>query len=66
MAAGVTDIRMQFNGLSALAEQFLKQDPYSGHLFVLRACLGDLVKIMWWDDQGACMFSKRLEKDKFV
>ena len=66
LAAGVTDMRKQFNGLSALAEAVLKQDPYSGHLFVFRGRRGDLVKIVWWDGQGACMFSKRLEKGKFV
>lgn len=59
-------MRKQFNGLSALAESILKQDPYLGHLFVFRARRGDLVKIVWWDGQGACMFSKRLEKGKYV
>ena len=66
LAAGVTDMRKQFNGLSVLAESVLKQDPYSGHLFVFRGRRGDLIKIVWWDGQGACMFSKRLEKGKFV
>ena len=66
LAAGVTDMRKQFNGLSVLAEAVLKQDPYSGHLFVFRGRRGDLIKIVWWDGQGACMFSKRLEKGKFV
>lgn len=59
-------MRKQFNGLSALAESVLQQDAYSGHLFVFRGRRGDLVKIIWWDGQGACMFSKRLEKGKFV
>jgi transposase len=27
---------------------------------------GDLIKIIWWDGQGACLFSKRLEKGRFV
>ena len=36
LAAGVTDMRKGFNGLSALAEKVLEQDPYSGHLFVFR------------------------------
>ena len=62
----MTDMRKQFNGLSALAERVLKQDPFSGHLFVFRGRRGDLVKIVWWDGQGACMFSKRLEKGRFV
>ena len=66
LAAGVTDMRKQFNGLSALAESVLKLDPYSGHLFVFRGRCGDLIKIVWWDGQGACMFSKRLEQGRFV
>jgi len=53
-------------GPTALAESVLKQDPYSGHLFVFRGRRGDLVKIVWWDGQGACMFSKRLEKGRYV
>ncbi len=29
LAAGVTDMRKGFNGLSALAEAVLRQDPYA-------------------------------------
>ncbi len=32
LAAGVTDMRKGFDGLAALAEKVLEQDPYSGHL----------------------------------
>jgi len=66
LAAGVTDMRKGFNGLSALAEKVLKQNPYSGHLFVFRGRRGDLIKVIWFDGQGACLFSKRLEKGRFV
>lgn len=66
LAVGVTDMRKGFNGLSALAEKVLQQDPYSGHLFVFRGRRGDLVKVIWWDGQGACLFSKRLERGRFV
>ncbi len=66
LAAGVTDMRKGFNSLSALAERVLEQDPFSGHLFVFRGRRGDLVKIIWWDGQGACLFSKRLEHGRFV
>lgn len=64
LAAGVTDMRKQFNGLSALAESVLKQDPYSGHLFVFRGRRGDLVKILWWDGQVERM--NRTTKDATV
>jgi transposase len=66
LAAGVTDMRKGFNGLSALAETVLEQDPFSGHLFVFRGRRGDLLKMIWFDGQGACLFSKRLEKGRFV
>ena len=66
LAAGVTDMRKGFNGLSTLAQDVLKQDPFSGHLFVFRGRRGDLIKLIWWDGQGACLFSKRLEKGRFV
>jgi len=27
---------------------------------------GDLIKVVWWDGQGACLFCKRLERGRFV
>ena len=66
LAGGVTDMRRGFVGLSFLAEKVLRQDPYSGHLFVFRGRRGDLIKVIWWDGQGACLFSKRLERGRFV
>ena len=52
LAAGVTDMRKQFNGLSALAQEVLKEDPFSGHLFVFRGRRGDLLKVVCWDVYG--------------
>ena len=66
LAGGVTDMRKGFVGLSVLAEKVLRQDPYCGHLFVFRGRRGDLIKVIWWDGQGACLFSKRLERGRFV
>ncbi len=66
LAAGVTDMRRGFYTLAAQAEASLAEDPYSGHLFVFRGRRGDLLKIIWWDQQGACLFSRRLERGRFV
>lgn len=66
LAAGVTDMRKQFNGLAALAESVLRQDPCSGHIFCFRGRRGDLLKVIWWDGQGACLYTKRLERGRFV
>lgn len=49
LAAGVTDMRRDFTTLAAQAEQTLKLDPFTGHLFVFRGRRGDLIKIIWWD-----------------
>jgi len=66
LAAGVTDMRRGFTALAAQAEATLQQDPFAGHLFVFRGRRGDLVKVIWWDGQGACLFVKRLERGRFV
>lgn len=66
LAGGRTDMRKGFNGLSMLAQDVLRQDPFSGHLFVFRGRRGDLIKVLWWDGQGFCLFSKRLERGRFV
>ena len=66
LACGVTDMRKGFDGLSMLAQELLKKDPFSGHLFVFRGKRGDLVKVLYWDGQGFCLFAKRLEKGRFV
>jgi transposase len=66
IAAGVTDLRRGFTGLSAVAQTVLQKEPFSGHIFVFRGRRGDLVKLLWWDGDGLCLFAKRLERGRFV
>jgi transposase len=66
MAAGVTDLRRGFTGLSAQVQTVLEQDPFSGHVFLFRGRRGDLIKVLWWDGDGLCLFAKRLERGRFV
>jgi transposase len=66
IAAGVTDLRRGFTGLSALVQTALEQDPLSGQVFVFRGRRGDLIKILWFDGDGLCLFAKRLERGRFV
>jgi transposase len=66
LACGVTDMRRGFDGLSVMAQDVLKQDPFSGAVFAFRGRRGDLVKILYWDGQGFCLFAKRLEKGRFT
>lgn len=60
LAAGVTDMRRGFTGLSALVQTALEQAPFSGHVFAFRGRRGDLIKLLWFDGDGLCLFSKRL------
>jgi transposase len=66
LAAGVTDLRKGFEGLSALVQEALREDPFSGQVFVFRGRRGDMVKLLWWDGDGLCLFAKRLERGRFV
>jgi transposase len=66
LAAGASDMRRGFDGLARQVQQVLGQDPFSGHLFVFRGRRGDLVKVLFWDGQGLCLFAKRLERGRFV
>lgn len=66
IAAGVTDMRRGFQGLSAQVQTVLQQQPFSGHVFVFRGRRGDTVKILWFDGDGLCLFAKRLERGRFI
>ena len=66
LAAGITDMRKGFDTLAAQAQTVLGQDPFSGHVFCFRGRRGDLLKLLWWDGDGLCLFAKRLERGRFV
>ena len=66
LAAGHTDMRKGFDGLAMLVQAKLSRDPFGGQVFVFRGRRGDRIKVLWWDGQGLCLFSKRLEKGRFV
>jgi transposase len=52
----------RFPSLARLVQESLKRDPHTGDLYVFRGRRGDLIKIIWHEGQGACLFTKRLEK----
>jgi transposase len=66
LATGHTDMRKGFDGLALIVQETLRRDPHSGHLFVFRGRRGDLIKCLWHDGQGLCLFAKRLERGRFL
>lgn len=66
LVAGMTDMRRGFAGLSGMVQTALERDPFSGQVFVFRGKRGNLVKLLWWDGDGLCLFAKRLERGRFV
>ena len=66
VAAGVTDMRKSFDGLSALVQVTLDHDPFSGHVFVFRGRRGDRIKLLWYSGDGMCLLAKRLDEGRFV
>jgi transposase len=65
LALGSTDMRKSVNGLSLLVSEILDHDPLSGHLFVFCNRRKTILKILYWDRNGFCLWYKRLEKQRF-
>src|SRR6478735_8260939 len=66
LACGVTDMRKGFHSLAAQVQTVLQHDPYSGALYIFRGRRGDLVKILFWDRQGMCLYAKKLDRGRFI
>src|SRR5215510_5791664 len=66
LALGYTDMRKGMDGLATLVQETLKKDPFSGHLFAFRGRRASILKILFWDGNGLCLFSKRLDQGGFV
>jgi transposase len=65
LAAGVTDMRKGMDGLAALVQSALDEQPFSGDVFVFRGKRGDLVKLLWWSGDGMNLYVTRLERGRF-
>jgi len=65
LAVGPTDMRKSINGLSILVEDNMDLDPFCGHLFGFCNRKRDMIKVLYWDRNGFCLWHKRLEKDRF-
>ena len=65
LAREPVDMRKQFHGLIAMAEEVLKQDPLTGHLFVYINRRRDRIKVLYWEDTGYCIWYKQLQRGTY-
>jgi len=65
IALGATDMRKSINGLSLVVANHFELDLFSGSLFAFCNRRRDLVKILYWAENGFCIWMKRLEEDVF-
>lgn len=66
LVAGFTDLRKGFDTLCALVQNELKENPFSGQIYIFRGRRGDRIKILWYSGDGLCLFYKRLSDGNFV
>jgi transposase len=66
LAVGATDMRKSINGLCVLVQMQMELDPFAGHLFAFSNRRRNMVKILYWDRNGFCLWQKRLERHRFV
>ena len=66
VATKPVDFRKGHDGLAALVQSALAEDPFSGAVFVFRAKRLDRMKILFWDGSGLVMAYKRLEESSFT
>jgi len=65
LVLGETDMRKSVNGLSILVSEGFDLDPFSGQLFVFCNKRRNILKILYYDHNGFCLWYKRLEKSVF-
>ncbi len=65
LAVTPTDFRKGIDGLAGVCRNILKQDPFSGYVFVFRNKPGTAIKILIYDGQGFWLCQKRLSKGRF-
>ena len=66
LVAGFTDLRKGFDSLSALIQNQLTESPFTGDVYIFRGRRGDKIKVLWYSQDGLCLFYKRLSEGKFV
>ena len=62
---GFTDMRKQINGLASLVQARKPDGPFDGSYFVFCGKTKRVIKVLYWDNTGFCLWQKRLENNLF-
>ncbi len=62
---GITDMRKHINGLASYVEGSMRMNLFENSIFVFCGRSRSMLKILYWDKNGFCLWVKRLERDKF-
>ena len=62
---GHTDLRKASSGLTAIVQDEMGQNPFSGSAYLFCNRERKLLKAVYWDKTGFWLCQKRLEKEKF-
>ena len=62
---GFTDMRKSINTLSIVVESEMNLDLFTQSMFIFCNKKRDIIKMLYWDKNGFCLWQKKLEKDKF-
>jgi len=61
----LSKFRIISSSAKLVQSEYFSQDPFPGHLFVFSNRRRTILKILYWDLNGFCLWHKRLEKEKF-
>ncbi|MCK5804250.1 MAG: IS66 family insertion sequence element accessory protein TnpB [Lentisphaeria bacterium] len=65
VAVEPADFRKGIDGLAGVCRNVLREDPFSGCVFVFRNRRATAIKILVYDGQGFWLCQKRLSKGRF-
>lgn len=62
---GFTDMRRQITGLASIVYDLSDIDLQSPNIFIFCGKSKKILKILYWDLNGFCLWQKKLNKDRF-
>src|SRR5690606_9435805 len=62
---GITDMRKSFDGLGGIVRQQMQMNLLAADVYIFINKRRNQIKLLRWDNDGFCIYHKRLEKGTF-